>query len=58
MPFHLSLAMDREHRIRYWYRDARVGAGWLVTSLSTNPIAVALVQVAGAMPMFFLASRA
>jgi len=32
-----------------------VGAGWLMTSLSANPIAVALVQVAGAAPMFFLA---
>ena len=32
-----------------------VGAGWLMTSLSASPIAVALVQVAGAAPMFFLA---
>ncbi|QIB53283.1 MFS transporter [Pseudomonas sp. OIL-1] len=32
-----------------------VGAGWLMTSLSTNPIAVALIQVTGAAPMFFLA---
>lgn len=32
-----------------------VGAGWLMTSLSTSPMSVALVQVAGAAPMFFLA---
>ncbi|MEX5342866.1 MFS transporter [Pseudomonas sp. I2] len=32
-----------------------VGAGWLMTSLSANPLHVALVQVAGALPMFFLA---
>jgi MFS family permease len=32
-----------------------VGAGWLMTSLSASPLAVALVQVAGALPMFFLA---
>lgn len=32
-----------------------VGAGWLMTGLSASPIAVALVQVAGAAPMFFLA---
>lgn len=32
-----------------------VGAGWLMTSLSASPIAIALVQVAGAAPMFFLA---
>lgn len=32
-----------------------VGAGWLMTSLSANPLHVALVQVAGSAPMFFLA---
>ncbi|WP_339428645.1 MFS transporter [Pseudomonas taetrolens] len=32
-----------------------VGAGWLMTGLSASPMAVALVQVAGAAPMFFLA---
>lgn len=32
-----------------------VGAGWLMTSLSTSPMHVALVQVAGSAPMFFLA---
>ena len=32
-----------------------VGAGWLMTGLSASPVAVALVQVAGAAPMFFLA---
>ncbi|MES2821897.1 MAG: MFS transporter [Pseudomonadota bacterium] len=32
-----------------------VGAGWLMTSLSANPMHVALVQVAGSAPMFFLA---
>lgn len=32
-----------------------VGAGWLMTSLSVNPLHVALVQVAGSAPMFFLA---
>ena len=32
-----------------------VGAGWLMTSLSTNPMHVALVQVAGSAPMFLLA---
>ncbi|AYC33257.1 MFS transporter [Pseudomonas cavernae] len=32
-----------------------VGAGWLMTSLSSNPLHVALIQVAGALPMFFLA---
>lgn len=32
-----------------------VGAGWLMTSLSASPLAVAMVQVAGALPMFFLA---
>ena len=32
-----------------------VGAGWLMTSLSASPMHVALVQVAGSAPMFFLA---
>ncbi len=32
-----------------------VGAGWLMTSLSSSPMNVALVQVAGSAPMFFLA---
>ncbi|MGA6097365.1 MFS transporter [Stutzerimonas marianensis] len=32
-----------------------VGAGWLMTSLSASPLSVALVQVAGSAPMFFLA---
>ncbi|EPP3905157.1 MFS transporter [Pseudomonas aeruginosa] len=32
-----------------------VGAGWLMTSLSASPLNVALVQVAGSLPMFFLA---
>lgn len=32
-----------------------VGAGWLMTSLSASPLAVAMVQVAGSLPMFFLA---
>lgn len=32
-----------------------VGAGWLMTSLSESPMHVALVQVAGSAPMFFLA---
>ncbi|MBZ9780949.1 MFS transporter [Pseudomonas sp. REP124] len=32
-----------------------VGAGWLMTSLSASPLMVALVQVAGAAPMFLLA---
>lgn len=32
-----------------------VGAGWLMTSLSASPMTVALVQVAAAAPMFFLA---
>ena len=32
-----------------------VGAGWLMTSLSTSPLNVALVQVAGSLPMLFLA---
>jgi MFS family permease/quinol monooxygenase YgiN len=32
-----------------------VGAGWLMTSLSASPLAVAMVQVAAALPMFFLA---
>jgi predicted MFS family arabinose efflux permease len=32
-----------------------VGAGWLMTSLSSSPLHVALVQAAGSAPMFFLA---
>ncbi|WP_434091891.1 MFS transporter [Pseudomonas subflava] len=32
-----------------------VGAGWLMTSLSASPLAVALVQVAAALPIFMLA---
>lgn len=32
-----------------------VGAGWLMTTLSASPLHVALIQVAGALPMFFLA---
>ncbi len=32
-----------------------VGAGWLMTSLSASPLNVAPVQVAGSLPMFFLA---
>ncbi|SFR96659.1 MFS transporter [Sphingomonas jatrophae] len=36
-----------------WMHD--VGAGWLMTSLSTNPLMVALVQAATTLPMFALA---
>lgn len=36
-----------------WMHD--VGAGWLMTSLSTNPLMVALVQAATTLPMFLLA---
>ncbi|MXI47081.1 MFS transporter [Pseudomonas moraviensis] len=32
-----------------------VGAGWLMTTLSTSPMQIALVQVAGSAPMFLLA---
>ncbi|VVP26852.1 MFS transporter [Pseudomonas fluorescens] len=32
-----------------------VGAGWLMTNLSANPMHVAMVQVAGSAPMFLLA---
>jgi uncharacterized membrane protein YciS (DUF1049 family) len=32
-----------------------VGSGWLMTSLSANPMHVALEQVAGSAPMFLLA---
>ncbi|KAF1068510.1 MAG: putative multidrug resistance protein MdtD [Pseudomonas citronellolis] len=32
-----------------------VGAGWLMTGLSASPLAVSLVQVAGAIPVFLLA---
>ncbi|WGF90277.1 MFS transporter [Marinivivus vitaminiproducens] len=36
-----------------WMHD--VGAGWLMTSLSPNPLLVALVQTATTLPMFLLA---
>jgi MFS family permease len=36
-----------------WMHD--VGAGWLMTSLSSNPLLVALVQAATTLPMFVLA---
>lgn len=36
-----------------WMHD--VGAGWLMTSLSPNPLLVALVQAATTLPMFLLA---
>lgn len=36
-----------------WMHD--VGAGWLMTSLSANPLMVALVQAATTLPMFLLA---
>lgn len=36
-----------------WMHD--VGAGWLMTSLTTSPIWVALVQTATALPVFMLA---
>lgn len=36
-----------------WMHD--VGAGWLMTSLSSNPLMVALVQAATTLPMFVLA---
>lgn len=36
-----------------WMHD--VGAGWLMTSLSTDPLMVALVQAATTLPMFLLA---
>ncbi len=36
-----------------WMHD--VGAGWLMTSLSPNPLMVALVQTATTLPMFLLA---
>jgi MFS family permease/quinol monooxygenase YgiN len=36
-----------------WMHD--VGAGWLMTSLSTSPLLVALVQTATTLPMFLLA---
>jgi len=32
-----------------------VGAGWLMTSLSSSPLHVSMIQVAAALPMFFLA---
>ncbi len=32
-----------------------VGAGWLMTSLSPSPLHVSMIQVAGSLPMFFLA---
>lgn len=32
-----------------------VGAGWLMTTLSASPLHVALIQVAGSLPVFFLA---
>jgi hypothetical protein len=32
-----------------------VGSGWLMTSMSASPQAIALVQVAGALPVFLLA---
>lgn len=32
-----------------------VGAGWMMTTLSASPLNVALIQVAGSLPMFFLA---
>lgn len=32
-----------------------VGAGWLMTSLSASPLHVSMIQVAAALPMFFLA---
>lgn len=35
-----------------WMHD--VGAGWLMTSLSPSPLFVALVQTAGALPVFLL----
>ncbi|MCU6620141.1 MFS transporter, partial [Achromobacter mucicolens] len=35
-----------------WMHD--VGAGWLMTSLSPSPMFVALVQTAGALPVFLL----
>lgn len=36
-----------------WMQE--VGAGWLMTSLSSSPLIVSLVQVAAAAPMFVLA---
>lgn len=36
-----------------WMHD--VGAGWLMTSLSSSPLYVALVQAAATLPMFLLA---
>jgi MFS family permease len=36
-----------------WMHD--VGAGWLMTSLSSSPLTVALVQTATALPIFFMA---
>lgn len=33
-----------------WMQD--IGAGWMMTSLSTDPLMVALVQGAGSLPMF------
>ena len=36
-----------------WMHD--VGAGWLMTSLSTNPLMVALAQAATTLPMFLFA---
>src|SRR5690606_1060604 len=36
-----------------WMHD--VGAGWLMTSLSSSPLLVALVQAATTLPMFLLA---
>ena len=36
-----------------WMHD--VGAGWMMTSLSTDPFMVALVQAATSLPMFLFA---
>jgi len=37
------------------FRMHEVGAGWLMTSLSTDPLMVALVQTATTLPIFLFA---
>ncbi|PPC79183.1 MFS transporter [Pokkaliibacter plantistimulans] len=52
-PFRWLWLASIASNIGTWMHE--VGAGWLMTSLSASPLHVALVQVAGSLPMFFLA---
>jgi len=44
--------------LQRWHADNEVGADWLMTSLSTSPLMVSLVEAASSLPVFLLSLAA